>query len=184
MTTMTTETTTPRAWIGCLSCYNSGRLVGEWYAAAEADDVTPASVHADAGTVARISCEELWVMDHEHLPLSGECSPAEAAAWGRLLADVDEWQRPALLAWVRSGDYIAGGRGDLPSLSDFEERYAGEWATFGEYAESLADDIGLLAGVPDELAAYFDWAAWTRDLAYDYTAEPAASGGVHVFRSL
>jgi antirestriction protein len=180
----TLNVTDARVWIGCLSCYNSGRLVGEWYPAEIADDITPDALHVDAGTIARVSCEELWVMDHEGLPIEGECSPAEAAEWGRLLAEVDEWQRPALLAWVRSGDYIAEGHGILPSLPDFEERYAGEWDSFREYAENLADDIGLLSDVPDEIAAYFDWSAWTRDLAYDYTTEPASGGGVYIFRSL
>lgn len=107
-----------------------------------------------------------------------------AAEWGRLLADVDEWQRGALAAWVQSGDYIADGGGDLPSLPDFEERYAGGWDSFREYAENLADEIGLLAGVADELTAYFDWSAWTHDLAYDYTIRPASSSGVYVFRCL
>lgn len=176
--------TTPRAWIGCLHCYNSGRLVGEWYDAAEADMVTIDGLHVDAGTIANVSCEEMWVMDTDGLPIAREMSPAEAAEWGALLAEVDEWQREALAAWVASGDYIAEGHGDLPSLPDFEERYAGEWDSFRDYAESLADDIGLLQDVSDTLAAYFDWAAWTRDLAYDYTTHPAPGGGVFVFRSL
>lgn len=181
MTTMTTET---RAWIGCLSCYSEGRLVGEWYSAADADDVSVEALHIDAGTVARISCEEMWVLDHEGLPISGECSPGEAAEWGRLLSEADDWQRDALLAWVRSGDYVAEGRGRLPSLPDFEERYAGEWVSFREYGENLADDLSLLVDVPDEIARYFDWDLWIRDLAYDYTTEPAPGGGVFVFRSL
>lgn len=179
MTTTTTDTTA-RVWIGCLTCYNHGRLTGEWFAAADAGDVTTADVHGFPSA----THEELWVMDHEHLPISGECSPAEAGEWGQLLADVDDWQRDALMAWVRSGDYIADGTGPLPSLPDFEERYAGEWDTFREYAEELADDIGMLSGVADEIARYFDWSAWTRDLAYDYTTEPASDGGLYVFRSL
>ncbi|MGN6129278.1 MAG: antirestriction protein ArdA, partial [Nocardioidaceae bacterium] len=156
--------TTPRAWIGCLHCYNSGRLVGEWYDAAEADTVTIDGLHVDAGTIANVSCEEMWVMDTDGLPIAREMSPAEAAEWGALLTEVDEWQRDALAAWVASGDYVAEGRGDLPSLPDFEERYAGEWDSFRDSAESLDDDIGLLQDVPDTLAAYFDWAAWTREL--------------------
>ena len=178
MTTMTTPTaltttTDARVWIGCLACYNSGRLTGQWYDAREAGEVTTDALHIDSGCLAPVSHDELWVMDHEGLPISGECSPAEAQEWAEVLDAVDEWQRDALLAWVRSGDYVAEGRGDLPSLPDFEERYAGEWDSFREYAENLADDIGMLADVPDELAAYFDWDAWTRDLAYDYTTEPA-----------
>ena len=100
------------------------------------------------------------------------------------LDEVDEYLRPALCAWVESGDYVAEGTGDLPSISDFEERYQGHWDDFREYAENLADDIGLLDGVPEEIARYFDWQAWTRDLAMDYSTYAAPEGGVFVFRVL
>ena len=123
-------------------------------------------------------------MDTDGLPISREMSPAEAGEWGALLAEVDEWQRDALAAWVASGDYVAEGRGDLPSLPDFEERYAGEWDTFEDYAAELFDDCGYGAEMPEHLAAYFDMRAWARDLAHDYTTHPAPGGGVFVFRSL
>ena len=29
----------PRVWIGCLACYNEGRLRGDWFSAAEAADI-------------------------------------------------------------------------------------------------------------------------------------------------
>ncbi len=182
MTTMTTDTT-PRVWIGCLHCYNSGALVGEWYDAADADAVTVDGLHADACTTARVSCEELWVMDHEHLPITGECSPADAAEWGRLLRNVEEWQREALLAWVRSGDYITEGTGVLPSMTDFEERYAGEWRTFRDFAEELADDAGMLPEIPEWARPYFDMEKFAYDLTFDHSTEPAPGGGVFVFRS-
>ncbi|WP_435769721.1 antirestriction protein ArdA [Nocardioides sp. SYSU DS0651] len=181
---MTTITVDARVWIGCLHCYNGGALVGEWYDAGEADAVCIDALHIDAGAVARVSCEEMWVMDHEGLPISGECSPAEAAEWGRLLGDVADWQRDALLAWVRSGDYIAEGTGDLPSLPDFEERYAGEWPSFREYAECLMDETGMTADLPEWARPYFDMDAYARDLTFDHTTEPAPGGGVYVFRSL
>lgn len=34
---ITVADTTPRVWLGCLSCYANGRLVGDWYDAIEAD---------------------------------------------------------------------------------------------------------------------------------------------------
>ncbi|PBB08163.1 antirestriction protein [Kocuria sp. WRN011] len=174
---------TPRVWVGCLHCYNAGRLVGEWFDAVDADEVTLTDVHRGAGG-ARGGCEELWCFDHENLPVRGEMSPHEAAEWGGSLASVPEHQREALCAWVRSGDYVAEGTGDLPSIPDFEDRYCGEWESFREYAEELADGTGLLSGVPDDVARYFDWSAWTRDLAFDYTVEDAPGGGVFVFRNL
>lgn len=73
MTTRTNTDTTPRAWIGCLACYNNARLVGEWFDAETADEVTLADVHGGAHR-AHSGCEELWVMDHENIPASGEIS--------------------------------------------------------------------------------------------------------------
>ena len=174
--------TTPRAWIGCLACYNAGRLIGDWFDAATADEVTTYDVH---GAHSRAdSHDELWCFDHENIPVRGELAPLTAAVWGKCLAEVDDHLRPALCAWVESGDYIAEGNTDLPSISDFEERYQGHWDTFAEYAEQLADDIGLLDGVPEEIARYFDWSAWTRDLAMDYSVYDDPEGGVFVFRVL
>src|SRR5690606_2414363 len=77
------------AWVGCLHCYNSGRLVGRWYNLTDPDDLAVIegddddsgatsllqSVHAPHNPTGQ--CEELWVMDHENLPIEGECSPAE-----------------------------------------------------------------------------------------------------------
>lgn len=179
----TTQQETPAVWIGCLHCYNSGDLVGDWFEALTADEVTLADVHRGSGR-GDAGCEELWVMDHENLPVSGEMSPMDAAAWAERLDEVGDHLRPALCAWVRSGDYIAEGTGDLPVISDFEDQFCGEWDNFDEYAQQLAEDIRLLDGVPEEVARYFSWDAWSRDLAFDYTTEPAPCGGVFVFRSL
>lgn len=112
-----------------------------------------------------------------------EMSPSEAAEWGRVFDEVDEHQQAAFYARVASGDYVSKGTGDLPSISDFEERYAGHWDSFDDYARQLADDIGLLGKVPERIATYFDWESWTRDLRFDYSVVDADSG-VYVFRSL
>lgn len=181
MTTMTEPAM--QVWIGCMSCCNSGRLVGAWYDAISADEVTLADVHRGFGG-GRAGCEELWCFDLDGMPVHREMSPAEAAEWGRVVEQVDEHLRPALIAWVRSGDYVAEGTGDLPSVSDFEERFAGEWGSFREYAENLAEEIGLLRDVAEEVVRYFNWKSWTRDLAFDYTVEDAPGSGVFVFRSL
>ena len=104
-----TTTTAPamRVWIGCMSCYNSGRLVGEWFNATAADEVAIADVHRGSGG-SRASCRELWCLDVDDMPVHREMSPAEAAEWGRVVEEVDEHLRPALIAWVRSSNYVAG----------------------------------------------------------------------------
>ncbi|WP_283205483.1 antirestriction protein ArdA [Glutamicibacter sp. V16R2B1] len=37
---MSNRDSTLRVWVDCLHCYNSGRLVGEWFDAVDADEVT------------------------------------------------------------------------------------------------------------------------------------------------
>ena len=184
MTLFALPVSPPRAWIGCLHCYNSGHLIGEWFDAAPADQVTLADVHGAHSRADYAECEELWVFDHENIPVRGELDPLAAADWGQVYTEVGPGYWPALCAWVESGDYVAEGTGDLPSTSDFEGRYQGHWESFREYARQLADDIGLLAGVPEEIANYFDWYSWTRDLAFDYSTYDDPEGGVFVFRVL
>lgn len=179
MTTTTGTDTTRRVWIDCLTCYAEGRLVGDWHDASDADDVTTVDVHGQSS-----SHDELWCFDIENIPVRREMSPHEAAEWGRVFDEVDSQQREALYAWVASGDYVSEGTGELPVVSDFGERYSGQWGSFDDYARQLADEIGLLNNVPEEIARYFDWQAWTRDLAFDYTTSDAPGGGVYVFHSL
>ena len=185
MTAMVTTDQTPKVWIGCLHCYNSGALVGEWFDAVDADETTLADVHKGSRRP-YAACEELWVMDHELIPVRGEMSPSEAAQWGRALTEVEEHLRPALRAWVQTGSYVAEGTGDLPSIPDFLERFCGHWESFREYAEQLADDVALHSNWPEEAVRYFNWDVWVRDLAYDYVVEdaPAPEYGVYVFRSM
>ena len=169
-------TITPAVWIGCLACYNAGRLTGNWFQATIADEVTPHTLHGH-----QTSHEELWVMDHEHLPIEGECSPAEAAKLARHLDEVDEHQLPAFLAWIASGSHVLDGE-NLPDHGEFTDRYAGHWDSFEQYAHQLADDIGMLADAPEEIARYFNWQSWTDDLQHDYTVLDASEGGVYILR--
>ena len=176
---------TPRVWVGCLAHYNAGHLIGDWFDAVDADEITLADVHKGSGK-RYAACEELWVMDHELIPVSGEMGLLEAAEWGRVLTEVDDHLRAALRSWVRSGSYVAEGRGDLPSIPDFLERFCGHWPSFRDYAEQMADDIGLQQGWPEEAISYFNWSSWVDDQRHDYVVEdaPAPDYGVFIFRSL
>ncbi len=180
---MTIATTNePRCWIGCLQCYNEGRLVGDWYAATEAAEVTTSQLHGRP--IPEHTHEELWCLDTDCIPVHREMDPAEAARWGEIHAEVGDDMWPALCAWVRSGSYVAEGDTDFPVLSDFEDRYCGSgWDSFQDYAEGLAEDIGLLSEVPESLQSYFDMQSWARDLAFDYVTERDTDGTLHIFRS-
>ena len=170
--------TTPRVWVGCLACYNEGRLVGTWVNAEDAEAITPENIHGQPTTH-----EELWCFDHENIPVRGELDPVSASAWGRCLVQVADELRPALLAWVESGSYVAEGGGDLPSITDFEERYQGIWNSLSEYAENYISETGLLDGIPENVARYFDHEAFANDLMLDYTMIDAPDG-IYVFRDM
>jgi antirestriction protein len=64
-------------------------------------------------------------------------------------------------------------------LERFEEAYAGEWDTFREFAEQLAEDIGMTEGAGN----YFDYDAWARDLIHDYDALATSAGTVFIYLS-
>lgn len=172
----------PRVWIGCLECYNSGRLIGDWYSCAEAPDITTSQLHGRP--IREHTHEELWCLDTDNIPVDREMSPMEAGEWGEVydaLDSPDLW--PALCAWVRSGSYAAQGDTDLPVVSDFVEAFAGTWPSFTAYVEDLVEETGMLDGVPDELRGYFAIDRYARDLQGDYTVERAPAGEVYVFRS-
>lgn len=178
------ETHEPAVWIGCLACYNDARLVGEWYPAYGADEVTLADVHSGAGGP-REGCEELWVLDHDHLPVSGELDPTTASAWGELHLEVGDALWPGFCAWVETGSHVTGGD-DMPSYAHFQERYQGYWESFAEYADHLAEQLDLMDGWPEEAIRYFHRERWIEDLRHDYDIAGALSpeSGVYVFRTV
>lgn len=180
LTSSTPAIDEPRVWIGCLACYNEGRLRGDWFSAAEAADVTPRQIHGGRAT----SHEELWVFDHDNIPVDGEFAPMDATGWAEVYDEVGSEQWPAICAWVRSGSYVAQGDTDLPCVGDFEEAYCGNWSSFREYSDQYVEDTGMLDGVPEEVSRYFDYAAFARDLEMDHSVEPDGHGGVYIFRSL
>lgn len=139
----------PRVWPACLNCYNSGSLVGCWVDSTDAENVTLAQLHESAGGP-YADCEQIWCLDTDCLPVDREMDLLEAAQWGRAFIEVGLGHWPALCAWGRSGAYVAEGVGEIPTVSDFEERYCGRWEDFREYAENLGDDTGLTMGWPQE----------------------------------
>ena len=178
----------PSVWLGCLACYNAGRLVGEWMSPDIAATATPEEVHARPADRAYMERdrregygehEELWVMDHECVPLTGEFGPLECQAIADAYDAVgaDEWD--AYLAYAGLG--IASD--PIPDADDFREAYSGEWDSEEDYAYDLAEELGAVPAEHSWPASYIDWEAATRDLFMDYSSERSPGGGVFVFRN-
>lgn len=168
---MSNNENTPRVWIGCLHCYNNGRLVGDWWDALEAADVTPEDVH---GKPVSESHDELWCFDIENIP-TGEIDPMTAAEWGERFEEVGEHDWGAFLAYVDLG----GHGGDIPTAEQFHDAYCGEFGTMRAYAMDLLDDLGYLNNLPDLVAGNIDWDGVARDLEQDHTEQDG-----HIFRTV
>ena len=169
----------PKVWIGCLECYNAGRLVGAWYAASEAAGITTSELHAR--DIPADTHEELWCLDIENFPEAKEMDPTTAQMWGDLYEEVGDAQWSAFCAWVRSGSHVEGGDG-MPDTGEFEDRYAGEWDSWDEYVRNYVEGTSLQEGWPDDAIRFFDMGRYGRELLVDYSVEDAPNGGVFIFR--
>ena len=184
MTTTPETTTTPAAWIGCLSCYNNGELRGSWitaqHAAEEiAENETTYNNHAfptTPPTCRKCGGDEFDVFDTEHLPT--KMTAAEFYKHAETFAELDDAgdleRITALASWL-------GGSMTLDDLITYDaDNYVGQYDTFQDYAESYADDVALLADTPEWIARYFDMEAFARDLAHDYYHDDTTG---HTWRS-
>lgn len=80
--TITINDTMPRVCLACLNCYNNGRLDSRWLDCAAAA-ITVEALYEGAG-IPYESCEEIWCLDHENLPMRSEMILAEATYWDEI----------------------------------------------------------------------------------------------------
>jgi antirestriction protein len=157
------DTDTPSAWIGCLGCYNSGRLIGKWIPGLECDDLESAGLTDSAGKC--LVChdsDEFLALDHENflgLLDGGEPNPQECYDMALKLDDVAEYERDILIAWLANGMEF--------DLDKMRECYIGEYSSDEDMAQEYIDSTGLLSDVPDYLARYFDVESYARDMMFD-----------------
>lgn len=115
----------PSAWVGCLGCYNSGRLIGKWIPGNECDDLAAAGLTSASGNCLLCGADEFWVMDHENFIgiIEGECSPMEAYAAAMKLDPLSPNELEILGAWLTNGNSFDG------DMDEVMESYRGEFAS-------------------------------------------------------
>lgn len=174
MTTTTTTDHTPRAWIGCLACYNSGRLVGEWLDADGLED--PDTL---AAICTRPDHEELWAMDLDGIP-GGECSPLEAARKARALTDylaaADENGLPAPVALEYLDGLNLEDSDDWPAIGEDINYSSAESRT--DYVAEYLENAYSLPELPYWL--HIDYAGTFQDLTMGNTVI-SHDGTLYVF---
>ncbi len=168
-----------KVWVGCLNCYNNADLVGEWFDACEAADVTLDVLHLEHPL--QEGCEEMWCFDVDGMPVNEEMDPLTAARWGNLLSFIDEKLQPSFFAWIEAGAVSYGSDG-MPDPQAFEEAFIDVFTDFREYADRLADET-LLFDVSEEVRRYFDYESFARDLAMDHIVETLPDGNIVVFHA-
>jgi len=165
-----------QAWVGCLGCYNSGTLRGSWVDALVASDILainePGGIEAVIGdaTIYGEDCpvckhcggDEFWVMDHEGFNglLKGECSPSTAQEIAEQLEEMAEsGNLEAAVAFVEYGNDW--------DLDNFNDAYIGEFSSDTEIAEYFIDNGIAGFEIPENMAYYFDYEKYGRDLGYE-----------------
>jgi len=150
----TTETVTPRVWIGCLASYNAGRLIGEWCDATEgvealrecqaevAQQAIAAAKEAGEWPVYFTEPEEFFLADNEGFGnLIGEYTPLWTVAD---LAEQIELHGEAFIAYVEQvvGTSYAEQVSWQEVAGDFEEAYVGTYESVEHYVEGYITECG------------------------------------------
>jgi hypothetical protein len=145
-----------RVWVGCLGCYNSGRLVGKWADAIDADPAEMGLAKLGDGPgyrgpfCVRCGSDEFWCLDSEGLwPfITGECSPAEAQRVAQQLDGLEAHELEVLVAYV---DALGRGNWDggvdwSDVARDAADAFVGRASSIGAWAEEFAEETGLFRG--------------------------------------
>jgi hypothetical protein len=152
----------PRAWVGCLGCYNNGALNGLWVDGVDAADTDGAGL-SEAGKCLKCGADEFNVFDHEGYGelIGGECSPLEAAKVAAAIEQIEDGGHDI----ERVMTYAANCSLSLEEYDEWRVEYEDAILPYEsalEYAEALIEQ-GALGEIPEHLAAYID----TDKLAHD-----------------
>jgi antirestriction protein len=167
----------PRIYAACLASYNSGRLHGTWIDC----DQDPEDIQAEIAAMLAASptplAEEYAIHDHEGFEgiRIGEWEDlADLSRHGRALEEHG-------IAWAI---YVGNIGAEFATDESFRDAYRGAWDSCEAFAESLADDSGALASVPDEFRGHIDWESYTREMFMGDFWSGEGDGRTHVFANL
>ena len=153
---------TPRIYVGTYAKYNNGSLAGAWL---DLDDYADhdewveaiAELHKDE------SDPEYMFQDHEGIPdqyISESGLISEYWDYKELL-DNTHLDKEAVDAGLSLG---------IP-LDNIEDAYYGHYESDTELGREYIDSTGMLDAVPESLTYYFDYEAFGRDYAQNFSEE-------------
>lgn len=140
----------PRVWLGSEGAYAAGDLVGDWYDARDAADVTVDDLYRHQGLEPVPDAgDEVAVFDHKNLGVRDSISPQRAV---ELAETIDEVAGSHDDEGVTAYKALVDDRGDEEiSGAEFTNLYAGDHATEADYARSMIDSTVPDTASPEQL---------------------------------
>ncbi len=183
---------TRQIWVGCLGCYNNGRLVGEWMDPADYDPddpvasiprltTRPDSLNPEVKVVICSICgsddANRWVFDSEGFDgvLGGEVSADHAHQLDALLTaiedDLPDVPATVVLEYIKDKTGETPTEWDGPTQSMVADSYSGEFDDDKKLAYHVVENVGLggFNPVPEDLERYLDWDLIAREERMDHT---------------
>jgi antirestriction protein len=169
--------TAPRFYAACLASYNNGVLHGAWIDASTDTGEMAAAIaemlrasrfpnvtvaHPETGEQVP-SAEEYAIHDYDGLPSSfGEYAGLDKIAeYVELLEAAEECGLPPEVV-AKVADNFGGNVSE--AIDAIEDHFLGCHDSLTAYAESYVEESGMLDGVNDTIARYFDYEAFGRDM--------------------
>ena len=168
----------PRIYVASLSDYNAGRLHGTWIDAADDPEDIHEAVQRMLATSREPLAEEWAIHDYEGFGPARLSEYSDFESVSRIAHGI-ETHGDAFAAWVAHA-----GDSSEETAQRFDEAYLGRWDSITDYAEQLAEDLGLTDDLVPEWARPYvrvDIDLLARDLEIELAIADSEEGGIHVF---
>lgn len=163
-------------YVGTYAKYNSGSLFGMWIdleSVSDADEFFEVcrALHSDEAD------PEFMMQDYQGFPeeLYHESMSDDDVQKVLNYVALDDDDREMLEAFC---ECYGGDATDADNIEDVRERCMGQFDTFQDFADQLADEELACMNTPEFFTRYFDYKAYARDLKYDFSV----SDNGYVFR--
>tara|TARA_R100000426_G_scaffold20530_2_gene17647 strand:- start:5 stop:526 length:522 start_codon:yes stop_codon:yes gene_type:complete len=163
----------PQIYVACLAAYNSGHLHGEWITPKADKDELQEQINKVLKSSPIKGAEEWAVHDYDDFPNLGEYPDLDKLI--QVQEAIDEHGKYVVHAFLENWS--------IEDLDHIQDAYYGEYDSFSEFAQQLAEDT--IEGLNDNstLSRYFDWNAWERDLEYDFHEGEGENGTSIIFNN-
>jgi len=154
-------------YVACLASYNAGRLHGSWITPADDEEKLLAQIDKILKKSPEPNAEEWAIHDYSNFPNLGEYPSVSN------IVKVREAQKKHGVNEINAFLSLY----QIDDLESFEDSYSGEYESFSDYSNQLADDCFNASDTH-----YFDYDAFERDCHFDCQEVKTPDYKVYIFR--